>query len=1095
MRSPYGSRQRCRQQDQRRWKSVGSVSALRASGVGEACALSTRERTVLSQPIVKFVSCDCEPVTDLPKVIHRYELIERLGRGGMGELYLARDPLLDRLVAIRVLRTGFEGSDVGRRFVRDARSAARLAHVNIVTIYDIGEHEGQPYIAMDYVSGETLRQQIERKLPLPLSTKLQYIEELCAGLVHGHAVGIVHRDIKPANLIISNDGPLKILDFGIARLADSDMTQERSVLGTLNYMSPEQLTGQPIDHRSDIWAVGAVFYELLTYQQAFPGGIDTGLLSRIIDARFTPLERVTDLVDRNLARIVERAMAKDRHDRFQHLKEMREELARVRQELDARSAALTTTAANAETVSIETSIAVPRTPSRGSNRHEVQRRRAEELAGYLAAAHQAFAAGRFEEAAATCERALILDEECDVALEISERAREAIEQNQIREWLGEARDELDHGNLTRARELVSRVFSLDANSLAAGALRVALDHAERQRRIGEIVARGRAALMSGDHASADNAVAEVLAADPSSAAALALRGEIDAAIAEERRRVDERRMRTDLERRAHEVIHSARRQFDSGDVEGAIALLAAFSPSHAKVSAMLEDLRATVRVIRDREAESQRRLQAELAQARAALASNDVTAAVSAAARASAVAPVDPQVAELVRAIDAQRAEIAARRSAEEEAERKAELEAKRETEEEVRRKAEEEKRRGREQAEREAAAKCRAEDEALKREELRTGQRPVIHVGGSPGAMPHLFRVSNRTMPVLDDNVQFTVFRPSAVQPARWYSLLAFAHLSENRPDAAANEAEPAAEVQRQAEQVLGSQIGLFKRLVQDSSHPVPQYGQLRFVPDVPGVAFNPPESAFFWTESVHRAEFRLCADRALDGQLARGALSVYLGRLLVAEITLAILVDRRTTTSTPTSQHGMPYRRIFASYSHDDSAVVQEFEHHVESLGDTYLRDVTSLRSGEVWSERLAQMISDADVFQLFWSWNALRSPFVRAEWEYALGLGRDHFIRPVFWESPLPSTPDLPPPRLRALHFRRVAPVAVTVDPLRHADGSETRRIGPPSRPFSEEKVPAPGPMATPPTVSAASGRPGIWLLIAAVVAVLLFLLSRC
>ena len=661
-------------------------------------------------------------MADLPGKIHRYEVVDRLGRGGMGELYLARDPLLDRLVAIKVLRTGFEGSDLRERFAREARSAARLAHINIVTIFDVGEHDGQPYIAMEYVRGETLFQQIQRKVPLPLSTKLQYIDELCAGLGHAHKAGIVHRDIKPANLIISADGALKILDFGIARLADSNMTQEGSVMGTLNYMSPEQLTGQPIDHRSDIFAVGAVFYELLTYQQAFPGGIDSGVLSRIIDGRFTPFERVDTRVDRNLARIVERAMAKEPNERFEDLKHMREELARVRQRLDSRTlAAFTSSAADGETVAIETPVATPRTPRRGTNREEIQRRRAEELAAYLDAARDAFKAGRFEEASAACERALILDPESEEALELSERAREAIEQSQVREWLGEAQNELQQGNLGRARDLVSRVFSLDANSAAGNALRIAIQQAERQNQIDEILGRGRLALESGDADAAFAALDEAFAIDPEQPQALALRRQVETFVEQEQRRAEEERARVELERRAQEVIPEARRRFDNGDMDGAIALLAAFAPPHPDVASMLGDLRAEAQVIREREAERQRQLTAELSQARASLANGDLTGAVSAVARARGIAPTHAEVAELGRAIEIRRAEIAAQRKAEEEARRQAALEAKRKAEEEARRKAAEDKqRKAREHAEREAAAaaKRQAEEEARRRAE-----------------------------------------------------------------------------------------------------------------------------------------------------------------------------------------------------------------------------------------------------------------------------------------------------------------------------------------------------------------------------------------
>jgi len=292
---------------------------------------------------------------------------------------------------------------------------------------------------------------------------------------------------------------------------------------------------------------------------------------------------------------------------------------------------------------------------------------------------------------------------------------------------------------------------------------------------------------------------------------------------------------------------------------------------------------------------------------------------------------------------------------------------------------------------------------------------------GGEPRARQEPVRV-------FDENVQFTVYRRSVVAPGRWYPMLAFAHLAKRRPDTSPHEPDPVAEVQRQAKQVLGDDAADFQRVVQDSMRPIPARGHLRFLPNVEDVEFNPLERSFRWTEPVHREEFRLKASRALDGRVARGVVSVYLGHLLVAEIPVAIRVDSQEVAAEPVADDARPYRRIFASYSHRDTEIVEEFADHVQSLGDEYLRDVTQLRSGEAWTPRLMQLIASADVFQLFWSWNSLQSPFVRAEWEYALALRRDHYIRPVYWEDPLPSTGDLPPESLRALHFKQIRPRSV-------------------------------------------------------------------
>jgi serine/threonine protein kinase len=203
---------------------------------------------------------------ELPKRIDRYEIVERLGRGGMGVVYLATDPALGRTVAIKMLTE--DNEELRERFAREARSAAALKHNNIVTIYDVGEDQGRPFIAMEYLEGENLAEVIRRRAQVPLRQKLDWILELCAGLGYAHRTHIVHRDIKPANLLITTEGALKILDFGIARVtadATADgLTRMGMLMGSPHYMSPEQAEGQPVDERSDIFAVGLVMYELLS---------------------------------------------------------------------------------------------------------------------------------------------------------------------------------------------------------------------------------------------------------------------------------------------------------------------------------------------------------------------------------------------------------------------------------------------------------------------------------------------------------------------------------------------------------------------------------------------------------------------------------------------------------------------------------------------------------------------------------------------------------------------------------------------------------------------------------------------------------------
>jgi hypothetical protein len=276
-------------------------------------------------------------------------------------------------------------------------------------------------------------------------------------------------------------------------------------------------------------------------------------------------------------------------------------------------------------------------------------------------------------------------------------------------------------------------------------------------------------------------------------------------------------------------------------------------------------------------------------------------------------------------------------------------------------------------------------------------------------------------------DDVRFTVYRPAAIAPERWYDLLVFAHRSELEldPDTAV---QPAARVQLEAERLLGSVIRAYSTTAEDSAVPVLRDTQLTFVPVVKGVEFNPPQVMIDWLEDVHQARFQMRAGGELDGATARGTLAVYSGPLLLAEMALVMPVGIAAAEQAEKSgvrETARPYRKVFASYSHRDARIVEQMEAYARAFGDEYLRDVTTLRSGERWDARLLELIEEADVFQLFWSWNALESDFVRREWMHALSLRRSRFVRPVYWEDPLPASPDrdLPPDDLRALHFQRL------------------------------------------------------------------------
>ena len=262
-------------------------------------------------------------MASIPSRIGNFEVLSQLGSGGMGTVYLGRDPELGRQVAIKVIREEVRDQEVLDRFFREARAAAALRHPNIITVYASGQHDHQPYMAMEYVDGESLADIIRSRRTLPLSDKISYLEQICAGLHFAHRAGIVHRDVKPANIMVDREGVVRILDFGIARIEGSAMTQDGSLMGSPNYMSPEQMLGRPVDHRSDIFSVGTVAYELLCYQQAFKGGLNDGLLQRLPNEDPPALAQLYPGLPPTLEQVVTRALQKTPEKRFQDLEEMR----------------------------------------------------------------------------------------------------------------------------------------------------------------------------------------------------------------------------------------------------------------------------------------------------------------------------------------------------------------------------------------------------------------------------------------------------------------------------------------------------------------------------------------------------------------------------------------------------------------------------------------------------------------------------------------------------------------------------------------------------------------------------------------------------
>jgi len=255
--------------------------------------------------------------------IGKFEILARLGEGAMGTVYRARDPILDREVALKTVSANLlSRPEALLRFQREARAAARLQHPHIVTIYELGQVEGQPFIAMELCEGQDLAQVVARRDRFSLGQRLRMVVDVCRALDFAHKRGVIHRDIKPANVRVLRDSSVKLVDFGIARLADSKMTQTGLVLGTPSYVAPESLVDGTVDHRADMWSVGVVLFELLTGRCPFRADTIPALIYRIVREPLPPLDADSLGAPPAVAEVIDRALRKAPSERFRDLAEM-----------------------------------------------------------------------------------------------------------------------------------------------------------------------------------------------------------------------------------------------------------------------------------------------------------------------------------------------------------------------------------------------------------------------------------------------------------------------------------------------------------------------------------------------------------------------------------------------------------------------------------------------------------------------------------------------------------------------------------------------------------------------------------------------------
>jgi serine/threonine-protein kinase len=270
------------------------------------------------------------------KTISHYRILEKLGEGGMGIVYKAEDTKLKRIVTLKFLPSSIMASEAEKtRFVHEAQAAAALDHPNICTVYEIDEADGQLFIAMAYVEGQSLKAKIEAG-PLKLDEALGIAMQVAEGLQAAHEKKITHRDIKPANVMLTTKGQAKIMDFGLAKQAGRTViTKEGMTLGTVAYMSPEQARGEDVDHRTDIWAFGVVLYDMITGQHPFKGLYEQAVVYSILNENPEPLTGLRTGVPMELERIVNKAMAKNTNERYQHVDEMLVDVKTLKKKIEA----------------------------------------------------------------------------------------------------------------------------------------------------------------------------------------------------------------------------------------------------------------------------------------------------------------------------------------------------------------------------------------------------------------------------------------------------------------------------------------------------------------------------------------------------------------------------------------------------------------------------------------------------------------------------------------------------------------------------------------------------------------------------------------
>ena len=500
------------------------------------------------------------------KKIGKYEILEEIGRGGMGAVYRAYDSLIDREVAIKViLEMGLQIPEIKSRFYREARTAGKLSHENITIVHDVGEADGKPYIVMEYLTGSDLRSIIDRRVEMPLSTKVEYAIQICRGLAYSHSRDVIHRDIKPPNIRILDDGKVKIMDFGIAKPGASNLTSPGAVMGTPYYMSPEQIRGQKVDKRSDMFSFGVLFYEFLTLKLPFTGDEPTTVMYKIVHEEPEPISDAEGVYPPELKEIVQRTLRKNADERYQDFSDVAHDLEQILLRLRVED----------------------------QQQHEARKKKCAEL---IAEGERLLRDGNFKKAYALAEQAELLDTKNTGIAALLRHVEEAEEAERKKRVLGEKITRA--GSFIRSQQfeqsltLLREVLSEDAeNAEALRLVRVAEDgltqEANRRNAAG-LIAQAWAEIHRSDVSGAERSLQEALRLDPQQPDAAKLQRSIKAEKANQEKK----------SARIESSLRSARKLLAEHREEKAISVLKellAESPGHEEASRLLDTARAALK--------------------------------------------------------------------------------------------------------------------------------------------------------------------------------------------------------------------------------------------------------------------------------------------------------------------------------------------------------------------------------------------------------------------------------------------------------------------------------------------------------------------